>query len=88
MEWSILWSGVVLFGLWFVADGCRDEPGRVVAIARDPLTAARVHEESADLLNSSGDVASAMRASEFAATEREAYAALLARHPEWDPDGP
>jgi hypothetical protein len=52
------------------------------------LRAARVHEESADLLNSSGDVASAMRASEFAATEREAYAALLARHPQWDPDGP
>ena len=48
------------------------------------LRAARIHQVAAEMLSSSGDVAGAIRATEFAAAEREAYAALLARHPEWD----
>jgi hypothetical protein len=74
------------YGSWLVAV----EMSRVVwwQSLEIHLRAARVLEESADLLNSSGDVASAIRASEFAATEREAYAALLPRHPEWGTDGP
>jgi hypothetical protein len=49
------------------------------------LRAALIHEKSAGLLRGSGDAVGAMRATGFAAAEREAYAALLARHPEWDP---
>ena len=48
------------------------------------LRAARCHQESAETLSRFGDVTGAIRATEFAVAERDAYAALLARHPEWD----